>query len=77
MGKDVRIRVAACGAGLWVETRYVHLAAFRVAGECGLRPGVFVWRHRCHVTQLDLSTQPVLRYARSWAGRKSPGPLVV
>ena len=33
LGKDLRIQGRGLvGAGLWVETRYVHLAAFRVGG---------------------------------------------
>lgn len=34
LGKDLRIQGRGLvGAGLWVETRYVHLAAFRVGGS--------------------------------------------
>ena len=36
LGKDLRIQgTGLVGAGLWVETRYVHLAAFRTVGETG------------------------------------------
>jgi hypothetical protein len=36
LGKDLRIQgLGLVGAGLWVETRYVHMAAFRVDGGHG------------------------------------------
>ena len=36
MGKDLRIQARGLvGAGLWVDVRYVHLAAFRTGGNGG------------------------------------------